>query len=71
MKQAQTNTEMTPEALAALGLEHLAYIKDVLVEGEVQYAIHGADGRVLGITAVRDVAFAAARQNDLEPVSVH
>ena len=71
MRQAQINADITPEALAALGLQHLAYIKDVLVEGEVQYAIHGADGRVLGITTARDVAFAAARQNDLEPVSVH
>ncbi|MEE8532323.1 MAG: DUF1150 family protein, partial [Alphaproteobacteria bacterium] len=33
--------------------------------------IHAADGTVLGVTVDRDTAFAAARQNDLEPVSVH
>lgn len=71
MKEAQTHIAVTPEALAALGPPNLAYIKDVVVDGEVQYEIRAVDGRILGITPEREVAFAAARQHDFYPVSVH
>ena len=33
--------------------------------------VPAADGQELAIFGARDVAFVAARQNDLEPVSVH
>ena len=55
----------------ALGVPHVAYIKRVDVEGGPAYAIHAADGRVLGGAANRELAFAAARQHDLEPINVH
>ncbi len=62
---------MSPAALLALGGFNLAYIGRVVVDGTPGYGIHAADGTVLGVTVDRDTAFAAARQNDLEPVSVH
>lgn len=62
---------MTVETLLALGGSNLAYIKQVFVDGDIGYGIHAADGTVLAIAETRDVAFAAARQHDLEPVSVH
>lgn len=62
---------MTAESLLALGGTNIAYIKPVFIDGDVGYGIHAGDGTVLAIAETRDVAFAAARQHDLDPVSVH
>jgi hypothetical protein len=59
------------EALAALGAEEIAYVKPQRVDGETVYFVFAADGRELGGFGGREVAFAACRQNDLEPLSVH
>jgi hypothetical protein len=48
-----------------------AYIKTVMMNGKPVYAIHSADGTPLAVAEGRDLAFAAARQNDLTPASVH
>jgi len=63
---------MTAAALAHFGLEQVAYVKPITLEnGETAFAIHAADGQEVAVLAERAVAFAAVRQNDLEPVSVH
>ena len=56
---------------AALGLESIAFIKRVEIEGETAYAVHAADGTAITVIEDREIAFATVRQNDLEPVSVH
>ena len=49
-----------------------AYIREVLVDGAAVYGIHTPDGRLLGVAPDREIAFAAAaRQHQLEPLSVH
>lgn len=63
--------DMSLVDFATFGVEQLAYIKPVVIEGTPAYAVHGADGRPLAAVGDRDVAFALVRQNDLEPVSVH
>lgn len=35
------------------------------------YAVHGIDGERLALVRDRQMAFMLARQNDLDPVSVH
>jgi hypothetical protein len=35
------------------------------------FALHSADGRRVAVVDNRDMAFVAARQHELEPVSVH
>ena len=63
---------MSSGDFAAFGLSDVAYVRQIKTEeGEVAFAIHAADGRAVAVMADRDVAFAAIRQNDLEPVSVH
>lgn len=56
---------------AALGLESIAFVKRVEIEGETAYAVHAADGTAITVIEDREIAFATVRQNDLEPVSVH
>jgi len=72
-KADETNTRipMPAQDFLALGTPTLAYIREVVLEGEARHAIFSADGRGLGIVPSRELAFAAARQHDLEPVSVH
>ncbi len=40
-------------------------------EGTTLYALHAADGSRIALLGDRDVAFAAARQHEMNPVSVH
>ena len=62
---------LTPEAFAMLGAPQLAYVAPVTGEQGKGFGIFAANGNLLGVVASRDLAFAAARQNELEPVSVH
>ncbi len=62
---------LSPEQFAALGMDEVAYVRPAVVEGKKVYAIHSADGNAIGMMAERDVAFAAVKQHDMEPVSVH
>ena len=69
------------EALAGLGAPNLVYVREIdpaelfqvegLPAGLKLFAIHSADGTRVGVVGDRDAAFAAARQNDMDPVSVH
>jgi hypothetical protein len=63
--------EFSPEQFAALGVDKVAYVRPAVVEGQKVYAIHSADGSEIGMMAGRDVAVAAVKQHDMEPVSVH
>jgi hypothetical protein len=62
---------MTPEDFANMGAPHLAYVAPMATDEGPAFGIHAANGNLLGVVRSRDLAFAAARQNDLEPVSVH
>jgi len=62
---------ITPKEFALLGMNDVAYVKRVIVNDEVGYAIHSADGTQVAVMADREVAYAAIRQHELEPVSLH
>ena len=49
----------------------VAYIKAFEMDGTPGYAVHAADGEMIGWCEERAVAFAAAAQNDLLALSVH
>ncbi|MDR3423538.1 MAG: DUF1150 family protein [Alphaproteobacteria bacterium] len=62
---------LTSPDFGAYGMETIAYIKPVTLDGRCCHAIHAADGTPLTVIAERDLAFAMVRQYDLEPASVH
>jgi len=66
VRQTQSSLDLGP-----YGLETMAYVKQVTVDGQIYHSIHAADGTPLTIIAERDLAFATVRQHDLEPASVH
>lgn len=57
--------------LGSFGLEDIAYVKSVTIDGQKLHAIHAADGTPLTVVAERDLAFATVRQHDMNPASVH
>ncbi len=70
-QMAQFLKSMSPEAFATLGAPSLTYVKPVDVDGHTAYAMHSADGREIAVFDKRETALVAARQHELEPVSVH
>jgi hypothetical protein len=72
---------ITPEALAALGAPHMVYVRPVkaaeladisgVPKNAELYAVHAADGTRMAVLTSRDAAFYIARENDMQPVSVH
>ena len=62
---------LSPQDLMALGLEHIAYIRPIEIEGDAVFAVHAADGTRIAIAKSRDLAVAAIRHHELEALSVH
>ena len=76
---------MSPEALAAMGEGHIAYVKQIRSEdvpnlfpqapqiapGLKLFTLHSADGTPIMLTDSREAAIANAWSNELEALSVH
>jgi hypothetical protein len=71
MMNVADGRQMSAQEWAMMGVQDLAYVKPVMVDGAARYAIHAADGTQMAVVPNRDMAFAVVRQNDLDPVSVH
>lgn len=67
-----TRQRQCERSFASFGIEWVCYVKPMARNGGVyEYAVHGADGTHLGQFPDREVAEAATRMHDMEPVSVH
>jgi hypothetical protein len=67
-------TKLRPLSLqdfARLGRTEMAYVKRVVGNSGQDYAVHAADGTYIWRFADRELACAALRLNDLEPLSLH
>jgi hypothetical protein len=62
---------ISAQDFAILGLQDLAYVRAVTLEGTPGYGIFAADGTQLAFAPTRALADAAIREHDLFPVSVH
>lgn len=74
MTEKKDLSELFPECLQEMSLwndENVAFIKHGLYEGKYMWMIYGADGERIAATDDREFAFIVAKQNDLEPYSVH
>ena len=71
MELNETSRVMSDHDLAVLGMQIVAYVKPVAVRGATAYSIHAADGTEIAVMDDRDIAVAAIRSHDLEPVCVH
>src|SRR5690348_11272074 len=57
--------DISPQQLAMLGMQQIAYVKPVVVRGTAAYAIHAADGTPMAIAGERDAALAAIVQHEM------
>ena len=71
MNTTERPPQFSQEDFFRLGVDHVAYIKEVEVDGRRAFAIHAADGTAIKLLADQDMALATIRQNNLEPLSVH
>jgi hypothetical protein len=71
MKEFERIRHMSSHELALFGMQDLAYVKAVVVNGVTAFAVHAADGTQVAVLPDRDVALATVRQHDLDPLSVH
>jgi hypothetical protein len=62
---------LSSQDFASFGVDLMAYVKPVSVDGAPGFSIHAADGTPLTVVAGRANAFAAVRRHEMEPVSVH
>ena len=62
---------LTPDQLMQLGMADLAYVKPVVLDGRVAFAIHAADGSPMAMAADCDLAVAAIVQHEMRPALVH
>ena len=57
--------------LGGLGDSNIVFIDRRQWEGRLLYVIVDGESEIIGVADAREVAFAAARQYGLEPVSAH
>jgi len=62
---------ISTQQLAELGMQQIAYVKQVTVNGAACFAIHAADGTPMAIAGGLDVAMAAIMQHEMVPAQVH
>ena len=71
MNEIERLRHLSARELALLGMQDLAYVKQVNVNDVTAYAVHAADGTQIAVLPDREIAFATVRQHELEPLSVH
>lgn len=72
ISQPHAANPMSEADFASWGVPEVAFVKRVIdMEGAIGWSIHAADGTQMGLAPSRDLAFAAIKQHELEPVSVH
>jgi hypothetical protein len=71
MNQTEKLRHISPKEFALLGVEDVAYVRRVTVNGAVAFAIHAADGTEMAVVPSRDIALATLHQHDLEVQTVH
>lgn len=63
--------DISRQQLLALGLNDVAYVRDVEVDGATAFGIYAANGQQLAVMPDRETAIAAAWENGLAPVTLH
>ncbi len=62
---------LSNDQFARLGVQQIAYVKAVMMNGMPAYAIHAADGTPMAVAGDRDVAIAAVHQHEMAASLVH
>ncbi len=62
---------LSPDDLGRLGMQQVAYVKPVMLNGAHAFAIHAADGTPMAVAQDFGVAVAAILEHQMVPAQVH
>ena len=71
MVDDETLRRLSQQDFASLGLNELAYVRSVEVDGDEGFAVYAADGTPLMVAAGEQAAWDAIQDHDMTPVHVH
>lgn len=63
--------DLSAQDFLSLGVQHIAYIKPVQINGRESYSIHAADGSALGFEQDIEEAVLLVMEHSMAPVTVH
>lgn len=61
---------LSSQAFLSFGMNQISYVRPVVIDNRRAFALHAADGTPLTVIDTFEGAIIAARQNDLEPVTL-
>ena len=70
MQNMTDSVDLSPQDFRELGRMLVAYVRPAVSDGVSGYAIHGADGAVIGFAPDRLSAVGAILQHGMDPVSL-
>jgi len=62
---------LSDKELRELGMSKLAYVKTVMMDGELMFAIHAADGTPMAVAGDEETAMDAIIEHEMIPALVH
>lgn len=68
---AVQNELVSDMVMSVMGVDKLAYVREVEVAGVVEYRVHAADGTPLASFESADEADFSIRKHHLTPVKIH
>ena len=72
MNSEKSFETLSEQEFLGLGLDHMAYIRPLTAEdGAMVFGVFSANGQRMAVLANAEVAVAAIKQHDLEPVWLH
>ena len=71
VKLTEDPHHLTAARFRGLGVASVVYLRPCVVEGDVAYAIHGADGTLMNVVEDFDTAMLLAFEYGMAVVTVH
>lgn len=62
---------LTPKDFMMFGMDHVAYIRPILMGEQTVFSIHMANGSSLGVMEKERDAHMALQMSDMQPMTVH
>lgn len=62
---------LSTDQLMQLGMSQIAYVKPIMMNGALAFAIHAADGSPMAVAGDRELAVAAIQQHEMAAALVH
>ena len=63
--------ELTAQDFLSFGMQDVAYVREVQIDGQIGFAVHAADGTPLSVMDSLAEATTLIHHNDLETVVLH